>query len=137
MICLYYKKIGGSGFMVRKNHGYCIINGRVENLSEVQEMLDSGKKINGEIIRIMMNKYGLEPIDAYMFEELVLEAGIPANYDEILKQRDLEVAQRPSSKPHCPHCGSTNIEQRQFVSLPGYALIEYWYCNNCHSTLNI
>ena len=121
--------------MAGKNHGYCIIKGRVENLAEIQEMIDSGRK--GDIIRTMMHKYGLKPIDAYMFAELVFEKGIPANYDAILEQRDFEVSQRKSCLPHCPRCGSTNIEQRQFVTFPGYALNEYWYCNNCHSTLNI
>ena len=122
-------------FMAGKNHGYCIIKGRVENLAEIQEMIDSGRK--GDIIRTMMHKYGLKPIDAYMFAELVFEKGIPSNYDAILEQRDFEISQRKSCLLHCPHCGSTNVEKRRYAPLPYIAAKRYWYCKNCHSRFNV
>ena len=123
--------------MEKKKNTYCKIRGEVRDLYEVQEILDSRKEINGEILGIMREKYNFEILEAFLFEQMVIEKGIPEDYDEVKKQHDFEISQRKSCLVHCPRCGSTNVEEREFLPLPWASFQKYWYCKNCHSRFDV
>lgn len=115
-----------------KNHGYCIINGKVENLENVQELLDYGEDVSFEIAKIMMDEYKMDGVTAVFFGRYVNKNGIPTNFDEVKKQNDLEIAKRPSCRtsgqPQCPYCHSTNVRK---VVGAGRTPFRRYRCHTC------
>lgn len=45
--------------------------------------------------------------------------------------------QEEAMKMHCPRCGSTNVEEREFLPLPWASFQKYWFCKNCHSRFDV
>ena len=94
-----------------KNKYYCRINGRIENLKDIQDILDG---VSQEDITITMcHKYGFDPLDALQFEDVIEfnNNEIPADYNECLermKARNRAMYQK-SSTIKCPACGSTSV----------------------------
>lgn len=121
-----------------KNRYYTRYNGTIYNLSKIQDILDG--KANEDITMTLAHDYGIEPLEALLIEDVInfKNREIPADMNEAIKEyQDFNVAQREARQVHCPRCGSTNVEKREFLPLPWASYQKYWYCNNCHSRFDV
>ena len=95
-----------------KNKYYCKINGTIENLEDIQNLIDKNE-FSGKITLTMYEKYGWDIQDAILFEDVIKfnNNEIPADYNECLERMRARNSARHSNVPKCPTCGSTNIEK--------------------------
>ena len=56
--------------------------------------------------------------------------------DEVAKQVS-EWKKSRENRIHCPYCGSTYVEKRQFLPHPCATFQKYWYCKSCHSRFDV
>lgn len=94
-----------------KNKYYCRINGRIENLKDIQDILDGVSQ--EDITMTMCHKYGFDPLDALQFEDVIEfnNNEIPADYNECLERMKARNRSTHKNSPtiKCPICGSTNV----------------------------
>ena len=95
-----------------KNKYYCRINGTIYNLRDVQDIID-GNDTENHITDVMVHKYGYDPLDALLFEDVVKfnNNKIPADYNECLERMRAYNRSKHSKTPtiKCPVCGSSNV----------------------------
>lgn len=132
-----------------KNKYYCKINGKVENLEDIQNLIDENE-LTGKITLTMYEKYGWDIQDAILFEEVIKfnNNEIPADYNECLERmrnhnaRSVEIA--TANKPKCPTCGSYSISKITVTKKATKTFLfgifgamddagKTWKCNKCGS----
>lgn len=113
-----------------KNRYYCRYKGIVYNMHKLQELIDAGDRGSMEMTYTLVEEYGIDPMDALMFEEVLKfnNYEIPADYDEALKEYRIHNADK--RKLHCPYCHSTDVKKITFTH---WAFGRQWHCNNCNS----
>lgn len=117
-----------------KNRYYCRYKGIVYNMSKLQEVLDSTERQSMDIIYTLVDEYGLEPLDAWVFEDVLKfrNYDIPADYDQALKEmQDYNQERIKAKQVSCPYCHSTDVEERSFAPFVWSAPEKFWYCNKC------
>lgn len=137
-----------------KNKYYCRINGKIENLQDIQNVLDKIDTEN-DIIDIMVHQHGFDPLDALLFEDVIKfnNNEIPADYNECLermKARNRAEANairansgKPTNSVKCPYCKSTNTTKisnaKKAVAVGLFGIFgmskasKQWHCNSCGS----
>ena len=124
-------------FSENKNKPYCKINGKVYNLSYVQDVLD-GKSDKDITLMLYKNKVFESAISASTFEDVLKfnHNQIPEDYDEALEQFRAYNRRGWESKLSCPRCGSTNLYKYKRMSAPNYVCSDYYsreYDYRCES----
>ena len=137
-----------------KNKYYCKINGTIENLEDVQNLIDKNE-FSGKITLTMYEKYGWNIQDAILFEDVIKfnNNEIPADYNECLermKARNRAEANairansgKPTNSVKCPYCKSTNTTKisnaKKAVAVGLFGIFgmskasKQWHCNSCKS----
>lgn len=118
-----------------KNKYYCRINGRIENLKDIQDILDGVSQ--EDITLTMCHKYGFDPLDALQFEDVIEfnNNEIPADYNECLER--MKARNRSTHKDSltikCPTCGSTSVRCISSGVKWASALFGSWYDKTARS----
>ena len=127
-----------------KNKYYCRINGIIENLKDVQDVLDGIDKEH-QIEYLLINNHNFDPFDAILFVEVVEfnNNEIPVDFNECLERmRERNRRRVNSTAVHCPYCNSTNVNRisstKKAMSIIGFGILsnkigKQWHCNNCKS----
>ena len=137
-----------------KNKYYCKINGTIENLEDIQNLIDKNE-FSGKITLTMYEKYGWNIQDAILFEDVIKfnNNEIPADYNECLermKARNRAEANairansgKPTNSVKCPYCKSTNTTKisnaKKAVAVGLFGIFgmskasKQWHCNSCKS----
>lgn len=137
-----------------KNKYYCKINGTIENLEDIQNLIDKNE-FSGKITLTMYEKYGWNIQDAILFEDVIKfnNNEIPADYNECLERmraRNRAEANairansgKPTNSVKCPYCKSTNTTKisnaKKAVAVGLFGIFgmskasKQWHCNSCKS----
>lgn len=137
-----------------KNKYYCKINGTIENLEDIQNLIDKNE-FSGKITLTMYEKYGWNIQDAILFEDVIKfnNNEIPADYNECLERMrarnraEANAIRANSGKPtnsiKCPYCKSTNTTKisnaKKAVAVGLFGIFgmskasKQWHCNSCKS----
>lgn len=98
-----------------KNKYYCRINGGIENLSDIQELIEAKATLE-KIFDALINNHGMEIIDAIMFKDVLKFNNweIPVDYNEVLEQlKERNGMLYANNISQCPDVGLLMLEERQ------------------------
>lgn len=114
-----------------KNRYYTRYNGRIYNLSKIQEILDG--KSDEDITMTLAHDYGIEPLEALLLEDVINfnNREIPSDLNEAVETyRAFNRSEQEARAVHCIYCNSTNVNKLRYNF---YNFGKEWHCNNCGS----